>query len=259
MTMSHTDAHAPVVQLLLTVSFSPPIENLTILDLASVAALFRDEFPVFQQIARAGPMSAQANADHAIFPAWVSATPRISMSSTESRFQLLFQNDRLSFGWVRGSSLDEPNDYPGFTEIFENFETHVGQIVAWAKQVGSEIRPAIGEIVYTDAFPLTMGKPLSDIITLLNPIGKLPVNSFNYNWTQPWPNEREGYVEGLFAGPGLSPEGTYVATLETSARFEINAAWDGVEAAFKDGHAVMKDIYEQLVKPPYRATSDEWE
>lgn len=252
-----TDSHAPVVQLLLTVSFSPSLGNLTILDLADIAALYRDAFPVFQQVSRAGPMSSRAHEAVVTLP--MPMHPRIALSSATSRYQILFQDDRMSFGWVRGTELNEPNDYPGFSAVFRGLMDNVQRLIGWAGQRGVTISPTVGEIAYTDAFALLAGKPLSDIITLLNPDGKLPVTSFNYGWTQPWPNDREGYVEGLFAGPSLSPEGRRVATLETSARFNPGATWHELEAGFADGHAVITDTYRELVKPPSHAISERWQ
>ena len=97
--------NAPIVQLLLTMSFSPSLDDISIIDIAGLYEIFRPEFPVFRQIARAAPMSYTLIDNEPIFPQ-ITGTPRVAFSTADTSKKIFFQNDRLSLGWDRISTLE---------------------------------------------------------------------------------------------------------------------------------------------------------
>lgn len=246
---------APIVQLLLTLSFEPALPDLTILDLAELARLFNAELPVFRQYVRAGPMRTVPDDDDTPDFQQMVGLPRISLATGDGGYQLLLQDDRISFGWMRTTPLSGSHDYPGFSSTFDNLMTKVAAVREWARARKIDIKPAVGEVVYTDAFLLSDSRRLSDILTTLNPAAMMSVVQFEYGWKQNWPTDREGFLEGSFAGPGLSPEGLPVASLESTGRFDIEGDWAAVSQAFSEAHGVMTDTYKALVTDGARATS----
>lgn len=251
--------NAPIVQLLLTVSFLPALPDLSIIDLADFYALFRQEYPVFRQVARAGPMSfspmpEMADLGHMVGP------PRLAFSTEETERQVLFQNDRLSYGWNRTSSLKSGPNYPGFSASFETLVRHLDVLRNWSSGRGIEIRPAVAEIVYTDAFTLQSSAsenptPLPELFTFMNPASLHPIMGFDYSWTEQLPSELSGYIQASAAGPALSPEGVPVATLETTSYFDASTKWDQLDQKFERAHQAIHGVYERVVNQAVRARS----
>lgn len=242
---------APVVQLLMTLAFNEPIVGIGLLEIAEIAGLFRDEFPVFGQIGRAGPMGINPNEVSVM----IGGMPRISLTTGDARYNIFLQEDRLSFGWNRTSPLDSPHDYPGFSSTYRFLRQQISRLSEWAAKRGQLISPGIGEVVYTDAFQLNPETHLGSIYALFAPTGQLPVSAFTCNWTQPWPSERGGYVSGTIQGPGLSPEGLTTTTMETTARFWSGGNWEACDVAFEEAHDAITSVFETVVKPEARAKS----
>lgn len=242
---------APVVQLLMTLAFQEAIVGIGLLELAEIAALYRDEFPVFGQIGRAGPMGINPN-EVAVM---IGGMPRISLSTGDARYNIFLQEDRLSFGWNRTSPLDSPHDYPGFSATYKRLKRHIERLSDWSSRRGQTISPGVGEVVYTDAFQIARETNLGDIYALFAPTDELPVSAFTCSWNQPWPSERGGYVSGAIEGPVLSAEGVTTTTLETTARFWSGGNWEACDAAFEEAHDAITSVFEKVVKPEARAKS----
>ena len=243
---------APIVQLFLTVSFTPALSDLSILDLADVQLLFRDEFPIFKQLNRAGPMSFRLDRDEPDL-ARMMGLPRLAFSSEEAGTQVLFQNDRVSFSWNRTSTLKARPDYPGFESMFSAFEHHIKTIISWAGARGVEIAPSVGELAYTDAFVLQTEdgtlRPISEIFGFVSSAEKYSVLMFDYSWAESLPDEQEGYLDVTASGPGSSPDGVDVATLETTARFDASGGWGDLSRSFGSAHRAAHDLFRRVVKP----------
>ncbi|WP_174298867.1 TIGR04255 family protein [Sphingomonas bacterium] len=243
---------APIVQLFLTVSFTPALSDLSILDLADVQRLFRDEFPVFKQLKRAGPMSFQLEQNEPDL-AQIMGLPRLAFASESTGTQVLFQNDRVSFSWNRTSTLDAKPDYPGFDALFTQFKRHIGAIVSWAGARDIEIAPSVGELAYTDAFTLQTedGTPrcISDIFGFVSPPEKNPAYMFDYSWAESLPDEQDGYLDVTASGPASSPDGVEVATLETTARFDASGGWSDLSRPFGSAHQAAHGLFRRVVKP----------
>jgi uncharacterized protein (TIGR04255 family) len=247
---------APVVQILLTLSFEPSLTDLTVLDLAELAHLYRAEFPIFQQLVRAGPMTLASDEQQPNLTGLM-GLPRIAMSTSDSREHVYLQNDRLSYGWTRTTPLGSAHDYPGFTAVKTKLFELINRVQSWAAEREIAIEPSIGEIIYTDAFLLRSGQRLSDFYTLFAPTGTFTVDEVEHAWEASWPSDsdRKGVTSGKIQAPALSPEGDPVTTLEAIVRFEITGDWNVCDAAFVEGHGVVTDVYERLVKPEVRVKS----
>lgn len=250
--------NAPVVHLLLTVSFSPPLDLLTIIDIAEVYGLFREEFPVFQQISRAGAMTLQSPP-----PLTFESTglpPRVSFSTADLSYAVLFQGDRLSMGWTRTSPLGSAAGYPGFEVLFARFVAKMGILRSWLSERGSHAVPQVGELVYTDAFAQeapTRSSALrpSDLFGVINPDISFPIDRIECSWVEPLPSDQVGFARASVNGPGLSPSGSKIFTLETTVTFDLSAVgWGGLGRAFEMAHGVGTDIFKRVVKPNALAT-----
>lgn len=249
------DDGAPIVQLLLTVGFAQPISDLSLIDLADIARLFTDDLPVFQQVNRASPMPPGLDDQQALQALYLPAMglPRLSLTTTDRRDQLLFQDDRLSFGWMRTTPLGAPHDYPGFRETYARFSGYLNALAEWVASKQLPVLPAVGEAVYTDAFEVGDRSVLADIFSPLNPDSKLPMNNLQYSFQQRWPDDRTGHIAGTFGGPQLSPDGMFIMTLETTGRFALLEGFDAMASEFTEAHQLMRNTFECLVKPAARA------
>lgn len=245
------DDGAPVVQLLLTLSFQSPLVGIGIIELGEIASLYRDSFPVFSAIKRAMNMGTDPNE----ISVTIGTTPRISLSSGDARYNIFIQEDRLSYGWNRTSPLDEPHDYPGFNASYATLRRHISRLSDWAAVRGQSLSPAVGEVVYTDAFVLPSDGAVDHIYANLVPPPEYNASSFSSAWTRDWPGSRSGYVQGIIQSPAISPEGVATTTLESTARFWSGGNWDACDAAFEEGHAAITNVFETVVKSSARAKS----
>jgi uncharacterized protein (TIGR04255 family) len=244
---------APIVQLLVTVSFNP-LPDFSLLDLADVARLFQGTLPVFQLVNRVGPMPAVPSPDE-VSPFIANAIPRFALTTSDARDQLIFQEDRLSFGWSRTTPLGSEHDYPGFTSTLDQLRSHLQTLERWVTERGIALHPLVGEIVYTDAFLPAADVPLSAIFTPLNPASARQVNSLQYSWQSDWPGSLSGQLFGTIAGPALSRAGEVVMSLETTGRFALEDGWASWDSAFAEAHQVMRATFESLVNPAARSNS----
>ncbi len=226
---------APVVQLILTMSFQQPLD-LTIVDTAEVAGLFADDYPVYRQIDRAAAMLAAPVTVADITQ--IVGLPRLQFAAEDLTSHILFQNDRLSFGWNRQTPLEDSPDYPGFAATFAKFEQHLSTLREWADARETPITPAVGELHYTDAFSLsdTLPPKRADQFRFFNPDFVYPVASFNFSWMQAIVEGRPGFIQGIIASPGTSPAGVKISTLQTIARMDVTAGWDAVAGEFEQAH-----------------------
>lgn len=244
---------APVVQLLLTASFSPSLDFLSIIDLADLYALFREDYPVFQQVNRAAPMTADPS--QVQLPGiQVGALPRLSFSTADSSRRMMFQSDRFSFGWARISDLSELSGYPGFDAIYGLFREYLQRVREWVSARGIEISPHVGEIVYTDAFFVgadgsVAGAPAADIFAIINPELRFPVTSIDCTWIEPLKGGSDGFVRSTASGPALSPSGAYMMTLETTANFDLSGGWTVFDHGFDVAHRAGLEIFKRVVNP----------
>ncbi|MEG3162265.1 hypothetical protein U1763_17320 [Sphingomonas sp. LB2R24] len=244
---------APVVQLLLTASFSPSLDFLSIIDLADLYALFREDYPVFRQISRAAPMTADPFQVR-VESIQVGALPRLSFTAADPSRHMMFQSDRFSFGWARVSDLSEPSDYPGFDALYALFREYLERVQGWVLARGIEISPQVGEIVYTDAFMvgengIVAGAPAADIFTIINPEIRFPVTSIDCTWVEPLTGGIGGFVRSTASGPALSPSGSHMMTLETTANFDLSGGWAVVDQGFDVAHRAGLEIFKRVVNP----------
>ena len=166
--------------------FNAPL-NVTMLDMADLASVFKGDMPEIQQLPAAAPVELDApitfnfNMQEAIIP-------RIIMRSYSIPFAISFQLDRFSFSWVRTSDLGKIVDYPGYDKLTEEWHYRLGQFEDWHnKKLGSAPIYRLVELTYTNSLPLMKvngeSRRLSEVFAFVSP-GSRPVNAFQANWTE---------------------------------------------------------------------------
>lgn len=244
----------PVVEMLLTVQFSPPLLNLNLLNIAELAGALKEQYPLFNQVDRAGPMS-PFHGQPAAFIA--SNMPRIMLLSEDLSFRVYFQDDRLSVGWNRVVGLSDPANYPGFDEIFTRFESTVSILQEFVQRHGFDIvGPVVGELVYVDQFVVSdNGTDISQYFSFLDPTLTLSMSSMNYTMVSPH-EASVGFTEAGVYGPFQLPTGEFVFGLQTTVRFGINEhGWDDLKGPFQEARQHANDTFQALVREKFRSTS----
>ena len=239
----------PIVQLVLTASFEPALDNLSIIDLADLFRQFENEFPIFQQVNRAGPMSVNP------FDAQIDAggMPRMMFASGDMDWQVAFQNDRLSMLWVRTKPLSEAPSYPGFTAVADRFSAALDTFRAWLEDRGLTMpNPSIMEVAYVDAFPIydvDAGRQLqmSEIVKTINPTMKFPMTSLAHRWTEPLGEAYTGFALVEVTAPIALNDGTMVLSFDTTIRIEANGSWSVLAGHLAYGHTVALEIFDRVV------------
>lgn len=240
----------PITQLLLTVSFEPSVGTLNVLQLADLYKQFQSEFPQFAQVQPAGPMTYKIETLPEV-PS--TGLPRLQFLTADSSKFILFQEDRFSFGWFRQSPLDEPANYPGFEALAQEALSRWSTARSWlAENVGLVVKPAVGEVLYSDAFE-THGQdnvpiPLSSNFSFLNSVGSKML-SFEHKWVEPLPEE-EGIAVVNIQGPALTVYGRPVATMTSSANFKAADDWDNLAPQIENVRQALGEIFKRLVKRP---------
>ncbi|WCP71585.1 TIGR04255 family protein [Sphingomonas hankookensis] len=239
----------PIVQLVLTVSFEPALDNLSIIDLADLFRQYEREFPIFQQVNRAGPMSANPFE----MKLEVGGLPRMMFASPAMDWQVAFQNDRLSVLWARTKPMDQAPDYPGFTAVADRFAIALGMFKRWLEDRGLALpKPSVSEVAYVDAFPIiaaASGRQLkmSEIIRTINPALKFPMTSLEHRWTEPLRDGRDGYALVEITAPIALADGTSALGFDTTVRMSANGEWDAVGDCLEYGHSVALEIFDRVV------------
>ncbi len=246
------NANAPVVEMLVTVQFSPSLDTLSIIDMADLYGLFRSDFPVFSQVPRAGPMSFDP-VEAIVHIEQTGDQPRLSFASEDLSRLVVFQNDRLSFGWLRVAPLHNNPSYPGFQNIFASLVDALKRLQAWIAGRGlAPIKPRAAEVSYQDAFAIhnAAGEqtlPVSDVFNFINPDLKFPKFRFNYAWSELLPDDLPGFATVSASAPALVADGTEVMLLQTWASFNPGTDWDALPDKFEAAHQAVLAIYHRVV------------
>ena len=252
---------APIKQLLLTVQFQPAMASLNVTDLAGLRAAFLDDFPIFNQIGRAGPMGFRP--DQVVLPFGnVAGMPRLQFIDADLSHEILFQEDRVSVGWSRTSPFNAPSGYPGFESVLTLLGTVLGRIREYLGSIG---QPALiassGEIVYTDIFVLpgdrTFGDSLPTIFNFLNPASPINPTGMNFVWNGDLGiSGVEGYTQTSVVGPDMSADGRLTAVMQSSANFNLDGlSWEATPDRFLAVRDTIGRTFQALVNPSSFAMS----
>ncbi len=246
---------APIKQLLLTVQFEPAMVTLDVTDLAGLRAVFADEFPIFNQINRAGPMGFRPEQSGMPFTVGT-GMPRLQFVSADLAYEVMFQEDRVSFGWSRTSPFDAPSNYPGFESLLARLGSIIRRISVYLDEIGQPTAAASsGEIVYTDVFVVpqgeTFGGSLASIFRLFN--GASPINptgmSLVWNGELGLPDV-QGFTQTSIIGPEMSGDGRVTAVMQSSAHFDLGElSWDSVPERFLAARGTIGRTFQELVNP----------
>lgn len=241
----------PIMQLALTVSFTPSLDSLSIIDLAELYSEFRGDFPIYAQVQRAGPMSySPFEADET-----KGSMPRILFSSEDTSSQVAFQNDRLTVLWRRTTPLTSEPKYPGFGHVVELYFKALVRLQGWLRAKGlPEIVPAVGELAYVDAFSVEdreTHKPraISDILNIFSSEVIFPILTFSHNWTEPLRGKLDGYIRVEIDAPTQLADGEMVVSLDTTVSFNPGDDWMVAERKFSDAHEAALQVFDRVVNP----------
>ena len=250
--------NAPVVQLLLTVQFEPELTDLSIVDLADLFERYRERYPNFEQIVRAGPMSPDPITQTVTLAA--PAMPRVGFYTQARDEHVLFQEDRLSVGWQRVTPPGEPSGYPGFSQVEAQLMSEFDTLRSWLRdRFEVEIAPVVAEVSYTDMFPLhrgdvTLVENIGDVFRFAEPGGERPILFFSNSWAEPL-GENGGHVQSTASGPLPQFGGLPGLQLESTARIDSRGPWSTLPRSLEIMHSHILEIFREVVKPEAYAKS----
>lgn len=174
---------------------APP--NATVLDVASWVEEFSGDYPAIQQLPPTPPVQLM-QADQGAFGGAmmlgqsimlggpVVELPRMVLRSITTPFYVLYQADRIAFGWNRTKPLGVEEDYQGFDAVKAAFDDVARRFELWhIKRLGAPPSVRVAEISYINSVPMDLdGKQrrISEVFRWVQP--SRPVNMFNVNWLE---------------------------------------------------------------------------
>ena len=248
---------------MLTAHFGPPLESLTMLDVAAIFEEFRPEYPSFRQIPIAGSMSVDAiPREEAVETIVSSALPRVMMASADEEFAVFLQTDRISVGWMRQTPLSITATYPGFEEMRKRLDFELSRLQDWLrKNKFPDFAPDVVELAYNNAFDMgteERRRLISDVLTFFKNPRKAKMTAFNMSWIELMrPEETDAsQLSGSIrvqSGPGLAPDGTHVLLFNMVASAAVKGQqWSGVGATFEEMHDRIVQIFSGSIQPEAR-------
>lgn len=242
--------NAPITQLLLTLQFVPPVASLGPIEIAACSAEFRDEFPHFEQVSRAGPMPT----DPSVAELSLSIGPaRTRLSTSDGSRSILFQEDRFSYGWDRIVNLEESSGYPGFEIILTDAIKIWNRLRSIIENENADFTLLSAEIAYSDAFEAEhegVAIPLHSIFNVISENYKSSMIGYNFTWSEPL-QAVTGFIEMQVTGPAAAPFGVFT-NLQTVGRFKPKAGWLGMADDFATVHDEILEAFKKLVNPAVR-------
>jgi uncharacterized protein (TIGR04255 family) len=244
----------PVSEVAITVQFES-LGELTVLDYASFYDLLKDRFPVLQQVVPGPPMGL----DEQVLPKFEimgkPEMPRIWCVSSDSRQLVQFQHDRLSFNWRRMSPVAEPENYPGYLSLMQDFVQLFEQTKQWvSERFTVDIKPIVGELMYNDL--VSMAKPdgtkrrLSEVFAFYKagPPDR-PLAGFTASWREKLKGPPDGRVQ-FQCFLAVLPDNTPAATMNFAARTNLAGAVGGPVDWFEESHAMISEMFGRIVITP---------
>lgn len=240
--------HAPVVELLLTTSFTPSPRPLSVPEMANLFNLFEAELPLFQQVQAAGPMSFNFGE---VFVQVGPEPTRIRFASPSSGRAFLFQNDRMSYGWNRIAPLSGKSGYPGFENILSEAIEKWSVVRDWLKsEVQTIVEPAVLEVSYADGFMLnvkdgqTIG--LGSSLAAISHDHLVDALNYQHSWSRPLTSET-GFATYSISGPQLAPDGSTAEVMTSVGLFKPEAGWSGLRNQFLNVRQELGRAFQSLV------------
>src|SRR4051812_39221339 len=174
--------------------------DLSVLDLASWAAMFETEFPHLQQLPPLDPVAFLAQQQQLTVNFGPSAQlPRLLKMSHDQRYTLQIQNDRLAFGWRRLEPVGVITDYPGYDVLKDRWDSLATQFREWwGGRFQTEPVLRLVELNYANAMPI--GARLSEVFRFVHPVSSRPLVAFQASWTEvsgDVPNSRVSILSGV--------------------------------------------------------------
>lgn len=245
----------PLVQMLMTLQFQPALNRVSVFDLAGVMAGFRQQFPTASEVPAAGPMVysfSQLDGSEEV-PFDATTTPRLKLTNPDTHETLLFQHDRMSFGWVRGGGIDSDHDYQGFDHSYERLmEIFFELQERIAQYLEISVSCVAGEIAYTNALPLDdedgTRRKLSTIFTFLNGTRSFEMRGWEFAWNEVL--SHDGILAVKAEGPAVIPGNKEAGILSLTATFPVATLdEDELKRQFTDHHDQVYSTFQRIVYP----------
>lgn len=248
-----TEAVPPVQEVAFTIGIDGA-PGFTVLDLAALHALFEDDFPEFQEAHPLpsmvlGPPSSQTHT-FTLGP----TPPRVWFISSDLRWLIQIQNDRIALNWRHVGDQPGQTPYPGFAQIQDRFFKVLARFTAWfADKWGQSPTFGIAELTYVDVIPMEKSPGefarISEIFAFYNATrGAVPIADFTASWGEPIgePHDPIGWTI-VEAKSGVSTNYGLSAFLQTSGRKHVSGSAPSPEW-FRELHERAVAIYQSLIK-----------
>ncbi len=171
-------------EVILVEHFKTPF-NLMVMDLAAWVQAF-SEYPNPQQLPAAAPINLSANSPIGIQFVAQPDLPRLMLRSESGERSVQFQADRFAMGWTRTKPLGEPDEYPGYPRLRQQWVEAVEKFHRWSgERLGAIPSVRLVEIGYNNAALMDVDgkrRRLSEIFRWVQP-GR-PVNGFQVSWAE---------------------------------------------------------------------------
>jgi len=249
----------PLIQVALTIKFAPALSSLTMVDVATLYSLFKERFPHFVQIGRAGAMGTDPRD---FIPDEIgSGLPRAHFFNPSEPYAMYFQDDRITVLWNRQTPLEIDPSYPGYKGVLNQMGDAVGLLRSWLdRQSFPPVVPIVCEIAYNNAFLAEVDgerRKLSDVFTVWKPERFPVMTGFNLGWVELLreaelersPDQRSTGIVTVGAGAGMTPDNKPVVLLNLIGTSTIpDNGWVLLPQPFNEIHEKLTEVFESLVE-----------
>jgi uncharacterized protein (TIGR04255 family) len=252
--------NAPVSEMTLTISFTPDLSGLTMLDVVELYEKFRHRYPFFQHLPIAEPMTATPTIGYAMPQLSVGpqppVLPRANFSAADLQTALFFQFDRMTTAWRRQAPLGAPDTYPGFERMLQKMRDEMSILREWIKSRGlPDLSPVVGELGYINSFemePNGKRRSLEDIFAFYTNPRKAKMHSFNCAWTEPLGEDsKTGNLNALVQGAVL-PDGQAGVYFNLLGSVDLSpGGWDDADQALRLVHSRLNEMFEGSLRPDF--------
>lgn len=176
-----------LVEVMVVAHLQAPM-NLTVLDMASWAETFNQDYPLVQQTPPIPPFSINPNNIAFQFGAPL-ALPRLVLRSSSTPFVVQFQMDRFGLSWARKDEVGEPAEYCSYGNLRGLWSKEYKRFADWFQSRFGGLEPRIGatELLYNNAVPHVRAdgshRRISEVFSFVTAGGR-GVNAFNASWTE---------------------------------------------------------------------------
>lgn len=251
--------HAPAIQVMLTVQFAEPVPSYNALTMAALYELFSEEFPNFKQVPLALEMpyaAAQVLGLMEVRPVQTD-TPRVQFETSDGRWSILFQYDRMSLVWHKSDPADSNTCYEGFENFFRKFGKWYDVALQYFKERNIILVPDVIELSYSNAFRMRdedgSDRRISSVYSFLGG-GPRIVFNYSYEWNEPI-NTSNGVLSASITGVSFFGDNVPHSLASFSGIMKVEPAGaSGLEATVRSVREAIRRMAGQVVSPERMTT-----